>query len=168
MKLTREQKREIIKLWNEGYGSIIIGRKIGVSNRTIERITQTYKIHGEKIFEEKKCNREYSPELKLSIMRRIETGETVNAVANEYMIDDGLIHSWIKKYDEFGYNGLVRKQRGRPRMKREKADNEISIKERIELRELRKRNKQLEMENELLKKLDALVQERIKQEKEKK
>ena len=30
------------------------------------------------------------------------------------------------------------------------------------------RIKQLEMENELLKKLDALVQERIKQEKEKK
>ena len=98
---------------------------------------------------------------------RIKSGEAINAVANEYMLYDGMIHAWIKKYEELGYNGLITQKRGRPKMNQIKSKKKYMLTD-DERKQYEARIKQLEMENELLKKLDALVQERIKQEKEKK
>ena len=52
--------------------------------------------------------------------------------------------------------------------KKEKKNTPLTNEEREELIRLRKEKEYLEMENEVLKKLDALVKERLKQQKKKK
>ena len=79
----------------------------------------------------------------------------------------------MKKYEELGYNGLEDKQgrpRGRPKImtKKEKKNTPLTNDEREELIRLRKEKEYLEMENAYLKKLDALVKERLEQQKRKK
>lgn len=82
-----------------------------------------------------------------------------------------MIIQWVQKYDNFGYNGLKIDQRGRPKMKKNdnvssKSVNNLTPKEKV--KQLEKENELLKMENEYLKKLDALVQTRLKQQKKKK
>lgn len=85
-----------------------------------------------------------------------------------------MIFSWVKKYLELGYNGLTTKQ-GRPSKMKDKNkqpktvnnSNKLDDKDK-RIKELEERNAQLEMENDLLKKLRALVQQRNGQQNEKK
>ncbi len=80
-----------------------------------------------------------------------------------------MIHSWVKKYKELGYNGLTTKQ-GRPRKMKDKnkqASKELDDKDKL-IKEQAEKIAQLEMENDLLKKLRALVEHRNKQQDEKK
>ena len=76
------------------------------------------------------------------------------------------VASWAKHYEEDGYNGLIDKKKGRPSMRKKKSikkdDSEKSREELLEELEY------LRAENEYLKKLDALVQERKAQERKKK
>lgn len=167
MKLTIDNKKEIIKLWKEGYSYKRISLKFNITESIVQKNVEKYQLYGDKIFEVKSSNRKYTPEFKLKILMRIKEGESINSVANEYMLYDGMIHSWIKKYEELGYNGLITQKRGRPKMRKSKESKKVILTE-DERKRYEARIKQLEMENELLKKLDALVQERIKQEKEKK
>ena len=105
-------------------------------------------------------------------------GRSINSLAIEINVSDSVIRTWIKKYEQLGYNGLI-DNRGRPGVTKvgRPRKNEIRIAtqqtpltdpEREELNELRKRNRRLEMELEATKKLQALVQERIKRQTPKK
>lgn len=84
----------------------------------------------------------------------------------------GTIFSWVKKYEELGYNGLTTKQERPKIMKPENKQTKqasIQLDEKDKrIKELEEKNAQLEMENDLLKKLRALVQQRTQQPKEKK
>ena len=78
-----------------------------------------------------------------------------------------------EKIWRISYNGLEGKQgrpRGRPKImtKEEKRNTPLTKNERDEFIELKKKLEYLEMENGVLKKLDALVMERLKQQKRKK
>jgi transposase len=82
-----------------------------------------------------------------------------------------MIYSWVKKYQELGYNGLISKPKGRPKIMKPETKKVILINEdekEKRIRELEERNAQLEMEVDLLKKLKALVQQRTQQPNKKK
>ena len=77
-----------------------------------------------------------------------------------------VVSNWERIYYEKGPQGLYINQRGRPRKmdskpKKKKLNTEIE-------EDLIAENQRLRMENEYLKKLNALVQERIKRENKKK
>ena len=55
----------------------------------------------------KHTKRKFSVEYKLEVIQRIGNGETENSIANELLLNHGLIRSWVKKYKELGYNGLI-------------------------------------------------------------
>lgn len=60
-------------------------------------------------------NRKWSAEEKLRIVERYYSGSISRAqLAKEEHITDGMLHSWIKKYDSEGVDGLISKtgQRG--------------------------------------------------------
>ena len=88
-----------------------------------------------------------------------------------------MIHG-LKKYEQLGYNGLIDNRgrpgvtkMGRPKKNQTKSTSQqapLTDPEREELNELRKRTRRLEMELEATKKLQALVQERIKRQTPKK
>lgn len=88
----------------------------------------------------------YSFELKLDAVKRIQAGESVKIVANQLeVLNPDYIYEWIKKYNTYGEVGLKRKKR----------NSQLSDKDKI---------KELEMENEILKKyLQILKEEEKKQ-----
>ena len=114
----------------------------------------------------------------MEIINRYYAGESKNSLAAEINVSHSVIYSWVKKYEQFGYNcfedkrgspGMTR--RGRPRKNESKGKDKITPltnSEREELNELRKRNRRLEMELEATKKLQALIQERINRQTKKK
>ena len=174
MKLKLEDKLKIIDLYNEGLSTSQISKQFNVSDWIIENIKRQYREHGIKSFKSKDKNKKYSPEFKMEIVNRVLNGESKSGIAAELCVNKGMIFSWVKKYLELGYNGLTTKQ-GRPRKMKDKnkqtkkvnASKELDDKDK-RIKELEERNAQLEMENDLLKKLRALVQQRNKQQDEKK
>lgn len=179
MKLNYEDKMEIVEMRKKGFPISKICKKIGIDRAGVYKYLSLYRQYGEEVFHRKRFNTEYSPELKLEIIKRFETGESKKFLAVEYKIQVSMLIKWLRNYKEFGYNGLITKKRGRPKMKLEndktskesESDIELSSPltdpERKELIELRARLKHAEMENEFLKKLDTLVQERLKRERKK-
>ena len=174
MKLTLEDKIKIIELRKQGLGYETIAKQFKVKCSLIQIIWYAHELHGIEGIKHPSKNRKYSAELKLEIIKRVYKGETKTRLAAEYNLPGpGTIVSWMKKYEELGYNGLEGKQgrpRGRPKImtKEEKKNTPLANDEREELIRLRKEKEYLEMENAYLKKLDALVKERLKQQKRKK
>ncbi|MBT2724287.1 helix-turn-helix domain-containing protein [Bacillus sp. ISL-46] len=91
-------------------------------------------------------SKSYSFELKLNAVNRVQAGESVKIVARQLeIVDPDYIYVWIKKYETYGEVGLQRKKR----------NSLMDDKEKI---------KELEMENEILKKyLQILKREEKKQ-----
>ena len=167
-KLSYEDKKEIIRLYNEDhYGYATISKKYNVNDTTILKIVRRYLIHGESSLVKKK-NRKFTPEMKLEIIKRSLNGESKMGLSVEYQINDTQINSWLKKYEKFGYNGLINKPKGRPpNMKKEKKTIDPNDKDAI-IKEKDQRILELEAEVEALKKLRALVLQRNEQQTKKK
>ena len=103
-----------------------------------------------------------------TINRVLVNFESVRQVAIDIgLASDGILHNWLSKFKENGYN-VVEKKKGRKTKsmtKPKKNDKELSEKEKI--KKLEEENLYLKAENEYLKKLRALVQERELKEKKK-
>nr|BCB22837.1 transposase [Erysipelothrix tonsillarum] len=110
-------------------------------------------------------SRVYSHEFKLEVINRIlmDTESTIAVAIELGLSSDGMIYNWIKKYKKNGYNFIERK-RGKPSMT--KPNKPLTVDD--ELKALKKKNKYLEAENEYLKKLNAVVKQRVERGKKKK
>lgn len=176
MKLNLQDKLKIIELYKNGYTIPKLCMKFNVKSTTIERIERQYREHGISCFKDKGKNNQYTVEFKYEIVNRVLNGESISSITTELCINEGLIFLWVKKYKELGYNGLIIKRKGRPKLmnpnnKKAKKTNEtpeIVDDKDNRIKELEERNAQLEMENDLLKKLRALVQQRQQQQSKKK
>jgi len=171
MKLTNEDLKEIARLVDEGYSYWTIAGMFNYSAGTMQELIARYKKHGLNGILHGK-SKSFTIEEKLAIIKRYYHGESQRSLAIELNVNSFVVYQWISKYEKFGYNGLI-DNRGRPgvskmrrpRKNKEKTSNAeamapITNAEREELNRLRKENYQLQMENECLKKLQALVQER--------
>jgi transposase len=110
--------------------------------------------------------KKYSPEFKISvIMDMREHGLSYNATMRKYFPDSPtknyyFLKQWERIYLTEGATGFMVKRRGRgskgrPRKKPLPPEAECDLLD--EVQRLRERNEYLEMENEYLKKLDALI-----------
>lgn len=82
--------------------------------------------------------RKHSEEFKQEAVRlALESGQPKTHIARELKISDGLLYSWITKYDEAKCKGLT------------PAEHQA---EKDELRKLKAEVKQLKLENDILKK----------------
>ena len=108
-------------------------------------------------------NKKWSPEERFELVARVLAGNSIRLVAKNAHIDSGQLYQWVRRYNEKGMDGLQCKK-GRPTkqlvMKKKTKKTKLSVSEQEELKLLRERNEYLEMENEYLKKLDALVSKR--------
>ena len=173
MRLKNEDLKEIARLVDEGHSSGYIANKFNYPRGTMRGLVSRYKKHGlEGILHGK--SKSFSQEEKIAIINRYYAGESQRSLAAEINVNTGVVHSWISKYEKLGYNGLIDNRgkpgvskMGRPRKNQnnDKASTTdtmapITDAEREELNKLRKENYQLKMENECLKKIQALVQQR--------
>ena len=108
-------------------------------------------------------NKNWTPEKRFELVAKVLAGHSIGSVAKNAHIDSGQLSQWVRRYNEKGMDGLQCKK-GRPTkqlvMKKKTKKTKLSISEQEELKLLRERNEYLEMENEYLKKLDALVSKR--------
>lgn len=99
--------------------------------------------------------------IKQEAVNRVINGESIRSVALDMRLSTKkTLKRWLKEYKENGYT-IVERKRGKPPMNKsstKKKDNLTS--EQREIKDLKKRIEELEIENEYLKKLDALVRAR--------
>ena len=95
-----------------------------------------------------KPNRYWSKEDKLKLVKEvIVNNKSISGISKEKNIDKSQLRTWIKKYYEFGEDGLINKRKpGNPLMKYSKRKN-LS-----EIEKLEYENMKLRIENERLKK----------------
>ena len=108
-------------------------------------------------------SKDWTPEQRFELVAKVLAGNSIGFVARNAHINSGQLIQWVRRYNEKGMDGLQCKK-GRPTkqlvMKKKTKKTKLSISEQEELKLLRERNEYLEMENEYLKKLDALVSKR--------
>lgn len=83
----------------------------------------------------------YTPEFREEAVQLVlQSGKPISAVADELHLNRETLRGWVKKY----------KQRNEP-----SGDAQLSVHERARLKELERRNRELDMENSFLKKAAA-------------
>ena len=161
-----------INLYNERKNGCSMGtlsKKYNIAVHGVQYLCCLIDKHGFDILRTKK-NRYYPVYVKQNAIDRVLiNNESVWSVSLDIGLHgDGLLHSWISKYKENGYN-VVEQKRGRsPTMS--KKDFKPKTKETIEEENerLRKENLYLKAELEYSKKLRAVVQARKNQQQKKK
>lgn len=162
-KFSSEEKLEAVKRYLNGNESVRnIAREIGVAHRNLLTWVKQYEHNGDEAFM-KRCTN-YTQQFKLDVLNFMtENGTSLNETAAIFKIAaPSTILVWKKQFETLGLDALQSKKKGRPSMKKDshkqlkQASTEGSIKT------LEARIQQLEMENEYLKKLNALVQNKGK------
>lgn len=123
--------------------------------RLWERI---YDLHGEKGLEHK--TKALSIYEKEALVKRVLNGESITEISVLIGKETGEIIKWCKKYRQYGIDGLKLKKRGRkptmPRKDKETNKNTENKKSKYTDEEI----EYILAENEYLKKLNALIQEK--------
>ena len=167
-KLTREDKIEIYERRKNGETISSLAKAFNIRESNIKYLITLIEKHGNNILRKDK-NRAYSKEFKLQAINRILINhESINSVAIDIgLISAGILHNWLSKFKENGYNVVEKKKGRKPKsMTKPKKNNKVlSEKDKIKL--LEDEIIYLKAENEYLKKLKALVLERELKEKKK-
>ena len=159
-KFSHEFRTKVIKARLEGKSFRMLAKEFGIGNTTARTWVQKYNAGG--TAQLLHVNRRYTPEFKKKVIEyRWEHGLSFKQVAIQFNIPQkGTIYEWECRYLTRGISGLLPKKRGRPSKMPKKPKKKENL---TRLEQLEAENAQLRMENEFLKKLDALVQQRKKQ-----
>lgn len=127
-----------------------------------------YKENGEAALEDGFIARHYSLKEKMWAVKQVLKGKSMNEVARKMgMRSHSCVRRWYLDYMKDGVAGLQYRKGIKPSTSVDISTpmkKRLSKGEREELLALRKRNEILELENEYLKKLDALVSKREEEE----
>ena len=166
MRYSYEYILECVELYNQG---IWKDTPEGIStenfHNNIRRWKRIMDHNDPEVLKHTGTNKNWTPEMKYALVAKVLSGQSNKSVAFEAGINDGLLYSWVRKYREFGYNGLVNKKKGRksnnPDMNKKTVEPKpLTESEREELIRLRVENEAIKAEIEVIKKRIALRQER--------
>jgi transposase len=154
-------KLECIKLVIEQHSSYgFVSKLKAVDKSNIRKWVEFYKKFGESGLLPR-INQSYSTDFKLDVLSCINTSYlSLREACLKFNIPDAaIIVKWKRDFTNFGFEGLKPKVRGKPKSmstikrKKRKSDKPLTREE-----ELLLENEALRCENELLKKLQALIQ----------
>lgn len=163
-KFDQKFKVKVIKERLSGKTFAVIAKRFNVGESTIRAWFSRYEAGGtDQLL---RVNRHYTPEFKKEVIEyRWENGLSLMQTAALFQIPNhGIIYQWERRYLKKGISGLLPQKKGRPSTMPRKPKKEKDL---TRLEQLEAENAQLCMENAFLKKLDALVQQRKKQQKKK-
>ena len=154
-------KLECVKLVLEKhYSCNYVSNQKGPNESNIRKWVEFYRQYGDSgLFPRK--NQSYSVNFKLKVLKAIEKDlMSLRDSSLKFNIPDtGIIVKWKKDFANFGLAGLQPKTKGRPKsMDTNKQKKRKSDKPPTREEELLLENEALRCENELLKKLQALIQ----------
>lgn len=166
-KLSYEDKINIYQKYKEGKSVVNLTKIYGIKRKKVQYLIRLINKHGYDILRTTN-NKLYSREFKQNAIDRVLLkNESINSVAIDIgLCGDGMLHNWINKYKQNGYN-IVERKRGRPTMpkKIKKKGNETQEEK---IKRLEEENLYLKAELEYSKKLRAVVQARKNQQQKKK
>ena len=158
-KLSLEKKVEIVMHYlttNDGY--INTANRFGISDSVVKMLVAQYRQNGLEGLHNR--NGTYSGNFKLHVLQyQQENNLSDKETAVYFKIPNrGTICTWRKKYKKGGYELLSRDGRGNPKNMAAKKSKK-NTEPKTELEKLREEVEWLRMENAILKKLNALIQE---------
>ena len=168
-KLTKKDKIEIYERNKSGETIASLAKAFNVNKIVLHYLIRLIRKHGYDIIGNGE-NKHYSKEFKLQIINRIlVNNESITSVAIDVgLASSGLLHNWLSKFKENGYNVIEKKRGRKPKsMTKPKKKNDKALSEKDKIKQLEDEILYLKAENEYLKKLRALVQERELKEKKK-
>ena len=167
-KLTIKDKIEIYERRKKGETISSLTKAFDVNESNIRYLIALIKKHGYDILRKDK-NRTYSKVFKLQIINRILINhESINSIALDTgLIFSGILNNWLSKFKENGYNVIEKKKGRKPKSMTKPKKNNKTLSEKEKIKQLEDEILYLKAENEYLKKLRALVQERELKEKKK-
>ena len=112
-KLTREDKIKIYERRKKGETIPSLAKNFDVQESNIKYLVDLIEKHGYDILRKDK-NRTYSKDFKLQIINRILIShESINFVALDIgLVSPGILHNWLSKFKENGYNVVEKKKEG--------------------------------------------------------
>lgn len=162
-KFTTEDKLKAVQRYlNGSESSSEIAKSLGTDHKAILKWVKQYEYNGVEAFI-KPC-KNYTQQFKLDVLNyMIEHGTSLNETAAIFRIPaPSTIIAWRKLFETQGFDALQSKKKGRLSMKKESNQQPKPEPVKGSTEALEARIKQLEMENEYLKKLNALVQNKEK------
>ena len=168
-KYSNEFKLEVVTYYLKGKSSYSeTARHFNMPEwNSIQKWVRKYQKHGiEGLIKTQKSS--YSGNFKLNVVEYMHTNHlSLRETAYHFnLANHNIVSRWERIYYEEGPQGLYEERRGRKKNMSSKPRKKKLSKEVEE--DLIAENQRLKMENEYLKKLNALVQERIKRENKKK
>ncbi len=167
MRYSYEFKKNCVEMYRRGeYPEIPDGIDRKNFHDLIREWVRTEDSLGPGALRRKNHNKEWTPEEKYSLIARFLAGESSRVVALSVGLSPGLLRNWIRKYQIYGYNGLIPKQKGRkpknPDMKKvgTRKPPKPNESEYEELVRLRAENEYMKAEIEVIKKEIALREEK--------
>lgn len=161
-KYSVELKLEAIQAWKKRILSLAeISNKYNISPQTLQRWVTEYASEGVSGLIRKPINRTYTGEFKQTVVEDMRgNGLSQSETSRKYSIARRQVQQWERIYLEEGPAGLYIEKRGR-------ASNSNNAKQKTMLaknveEDLIAENQRLRMENEYLKKLNALIQAKEK------
>lgn len=159
-------KLKLITEYQRGDSSIReLSKNCGISHSLMRKWLSRYNTLGVQGLS-RRPSHYYSKVFKLEVVQRYHReGLSLVACCLRYNIaNESTVISWLRKYEALGIDAF-REQRGRPTIMKKDKPSSKKIKPLTRLEELEKENLYLRAENELLKKLEALAQQKEAQKK---
>ena len=168
-KYSNEFKLEVVKYCIEGHhGFKSTADHFNIpAKSTVQKWCRKYELHGEKGLL-KNLKTSYSGEFKQNVIEYMHTNHLscLETAIHFNLGNTDIVGKWERIYYEEGPHAVYKEQRGRKKNMSSKSRKKELSKEIEE--DLIDEVQRLRMENEYLKKINALVQERIKRENKKK
>ena len=160
-KFSIDDKERVVKLvLEDGLGYREVAKLLSTSHRLISLWIGSYKLHGRSGLSKRNKIR-YTGDFKYELISQMKDNHlSLHQVSAKYNITTSILSQWRRQYEEFGKSVLYEeKTRGRP--PKMKYQNDKVPKKKISpdpYQELFEENLRLRIENEYLKKLQALTQ----------
>jgi transposase len=165
-KFSFEVKLKAVQMYLSGIGSTTIARRLGIKERnSVLMWVARYREFGTQGLEIRQPKYDYGGEFKLQVLNwRKQHKASFTTTAIHFDISNiGTIVNWQKRLDQYGKEALFTR-RGRAKHMTTNHNRQAS-KQLSELERLKAENRALKVENEYLKKLEALVQHRVQSKK---
>ena len=165
-KYSSEFKLKVIKYYEEGHGFLSTAKYFNIpAMSTVQKWIRKYQKQGEKGLI--KNIQKYNGEFKQYVVEYMHNNHLscLETAIQFNLAGDYVVSKWERIYYEEGPQALYKERRGKSKNMSSKPIKKKNVNENKDLLEEVQR---LRMENEYLKKLNALVQERIKRENKKK
>ena len=166
MKYSYEFKLECVKNYKEGKPRVK-PEWCKLNNHgfitAIETWVRLFDLYGPDGLKHKQFNKNWTKEERYGLVAKVLAGQSNKSVAIEAGINEGQLYQWVKKYKQYGIDGLELKHKGRPpkggyiMTKSKRKPEKLTRSEKEELILLRERERYLEAENAYLKKITALT-----------